>query len=144
MSLFNPKYFITQFSDGDNLLPSHIKGSLNVSLHVNHHTERNQTDQSSNLSCISLAQHTSKMTTPKTICIALCQRSAWLMEFHLVPSRTQGQEGGGAPSPPSPCNTGLKQIQRTIRMSLTPPPHVPPLFLSRASGRDRKHAVATQ
>lgn len=46
-----------------------------------------------------------------------------------MPSYTQGwggrvgRGGKGAPSPPSSCNTGLKQIQRTICMSLRPIPH---------------------
>lgn len=57
------------------LLPTK-KASLSVSLYVSPHRERNQIDQSSNLFCISLAQYTSKMTTLKAVCIALCQRSA--------------------------------------------------------------------
>lgn len=67
-----------------------------------------------------------------------------------MPSCTQGwggrvwRGGKGAPSPPSSCNTGLKQIQRTICMSSRPIPHVLLLFLPRASGKDKKHAVATQ
>lgn len=77
-------------------LPTRKKSSLSISLHVNLHSERNQTDQSSNLFHISLVQCTPKITTPKTICIALCQRSSWLKEFHFMPPYTQGRRWGSS------------------------------------------------
>lgn len=58
------------------------------------HSERNQIHQSPSHFYISSVKHTSKTTTLKTICIALCQRSVWLKEFCFMTSPTQGRREG--------------------------------------------------
>lgn len=50
-----------------------------------------------------------------------------------------GVDGGGAPSLPSSCNTGLKHREQSA--CLGPLLHVPQLFLPRDSARDKKHVV---